>query len=36
MIKLDGNMATVDASKHYYADKLPELLGVLQHIIDQY
>ncbi len=35
-IKLTKNIATVDTNKRYYANNLPELLGVLQYIIDQY
>ncbi len=35
-MKLEHDTATIDASHRYYANNLPELLGVLQHIIDQY
>ena len=35
-LKLDGNMAYINAGNRFSVNQLPELLGVLQHIIDQY
>lgn len=35
-LRLDGNTATVDTGNRYYATKLSELLGALQHIINQF